>query len=408
MYKPTKWLDHVTDEATGEIIQEGTNQSAGNFNKMERGITDGAVAQAISLIAAERLGDEVKGKKSPRAARFVVGTATNGWTLNDCDFLCDGTADDVEINAAIKALPEGGGEIVILDGTYALQRTVTIAKAGVTIVGNGLGTKLTASEGGSMSSGMILVRADDCTIESLCFNGENLSPTAVIPASCIRVNPVEVARLKIRNNVFENARGAISLNNLGVVDSEIVGNRILNSTDYGMEVRGDYCLIAGNTVDNCAKDGIRIVGPGNIVANNTVRYSDGAGISADMAVTNDLVISGNILRENLNGLYLSCSIIAVVGNHIRGNTNDGILCEGLSSCAITGNVFALNGNAGINGTRLSSSTISGNMIHANTHSVYLANDSYNKDNLITGNILSPGSVVDNSGQSNTIQNNLAR
>ena len=40
-----------------------------------------------------------------KVARFVVGTSTAGWTAADCDYLCDGTADQVEINNAITALP---------------------------------------------------------------------------------------------------------------------------------------------------------------------------------------------------------------------------------------------------------------------------------------------------------------
>ena len=39
MYKRTKWLDEVKDADTGELIQEGTDQSAGNFNNMENGIS---------------------------------------------------------------------------------------------------------------------------------------------------------------------------------------------------------------------------------------------------------------------------------------------------------------------------------------------------------------------------------
>lgn len=37
-YKKTDWIDHVVDQSTGEVIQEGTKQSAGNFNNMETGI----------------------------------------------------------------------------------------------------------------------------------------------------------------------------------------------------------------------------------------------------------------------------------------------------------------------------------------------------------------------------------
>lgn len=51
MYKSTKWLDKVVDAETGDIIQEGTNQSAGNFNNMEHGIVDANVAAALTMIA---------------------------------------------------------------------------------------------------------------------------------------------------------------------------------------------------------------------------------------------------------------------------------------------------------------------------------------------------------------------
>lgn len=51
MYKSTKWLDRVVDAETQELIQEGTDQSAGNFNNMENGISDAHIAQALTMIA---------------------------------------------------------------------------------------------------------------------------------------------------------------------------------------------------------------------------------------------------------------------------------------------------------------------------------------------------------------------
>ena len=50
MYKSTKWLDKVVDADSGELIQEGTDQSAKNFNNMENGITDVSVAMALFMI----------------------------------------------------------------------------------------------------------------------------------------------------------------------------------------------------------------------------------------------------------------------------------------------------------------------------------------------------------------------
>lgn len=52
--------------------------------------------------------------ESKRTCRFTIGTSTAGWTADQVDYLCDGEADDIEINAAIQTLPSGGGEIAIL------------------------------------------------------------------------------------------------------------------------------------------------------------------------------------------------------------------------------------------------------------------------------------------------------
>ena len=54
MYQNKKWLDRVKDAETGEIIQEGTDLSAGNFNNMENGITDAHVATALVMIAVHQ------------------------------------------------------------------------------------------------------------------------------------------------------------------------------------------------------------------------------------------------------------------------------------------------------------------------------------------------------------------
>ena len=65
MYNQTEWKDHVTQypnrreitdnpdgtkevtKAQGEIIQQGTPQSATNFNKQENGIQDAYMAVAV-------------------------------------------------------------------------------------------------------------------------------------------------------------------------------------------------------------------------------------------------------------------------------------------------------------------------------------------------------------------------
>lgn len=75
------------------------------------------------------------GGSGRRYARFVIGTSTAGWTAADCDYLCDGTNDNIEIQAAIDALPASGGSILILAGSYHLGSIININTKSVSIIG---------------------------------------------------------------------------------------------------------------------------------------------------------------------------------------------------------------------------------------------------------------------------------
>lgn len=73
------------------------------------------------------------GKKT---VTYVVGTSTAGHTLMDCDYLCDGTDDQVEINAALKAAPFGG-EVLLLNGVYNITQRIKMWSNSITLRGCG-------------------------------------------------------------------------------------------------------------------------------------------------------------------------------------------------------------------------------------------------------------------------------
>ena len=113
-----------------------------------------------------------------KTARFVIGTSTAGWTAADCDYLCDGTADQTEINAAITALPATGGEVVILDGTYNITAKINVAKNNVSIRGNGNATILKRMFNSSVAEGVItLTSRSGCKIANLQVDGNKTSYT---------------------------------------------------------------------------------------------------------------------------------------------------------------------------------------------------------------------------------------
>jgi parallel beta-helix repeat protein len=120
-----------------------------------------------------------------KPARIVIGTSTSGWTLEDCDYLCDGTNDQEEIIQALNALPATGGEVVILDGTYNITASINIPKDNVSIRGSGNATTLkrmynsTNTDSGSTAKGLItLNEKSGCKIQGLQIDGNKATYTA--------------------------------------------------------------------------------------------------------------------------------------------------------------------------------------------------------------------------------------
>lgn len=210
------------------------------------------------------LGQTSSGGK--RVCRLVVGTSTSGWTSADCDYLCDGTADDVEINAAIQALPSTGGEVVILDGTYNITATIAMNKDNVKLSGNGAATVLKRMWDSSVSEGVITVTAANggCCIESFWIDGN-------------------------RTTYVSNNNSGIYLNNSN--NNTVTGNTC-NNNNRGIRLYiSDNNTITGNTYNN----------------NNYGIY---------LYNISDNAVTGNACYNNTTGIYLSSSN----NNTVTGNT----------------------------------------------------------------------------------------
>lgn len=70
---------------------------------------------------------------------IIVGSSDNGYTSVDCDYLCDGIADQVEISDAITALG-GRGTIAFLPGTYYFSAAINTGSNFVRLLGDSCST----------------------------------------------------------------------------------------------------------------------------------------------------------------------------------------------------------------------------------------------------------------------------
>jgi len=96
------------------------------------------------------------------------------------DFVCDGTADEVQINAAIAALPAGGGKVVLTEGTFTLAARIDFAAVD-NIALEGMGreaTTITAVDSSTIDNAMVrIVGRSDCSVRHLTIDGNKANQT---------------------------------------------------------------------------------------------------------------------------------------------------------------------------------------------------------------------------------------
>ncbi|NLI59643.1 MAG: hypothetical protein GX387_14260 [Clostridium sp.] len=353
-----------------------TVPGAGDFNRIEGNILHlqdtketpaGAQAKAeaaAGAVQAELNTHKADGASHSKTARFVVGTSTAGWTAADCDYLCDGTADQVEINQAITALPATGGEVVILDGTYNITAKINVTKDNVSIRGNGNATILKRMFNSSVREGVItLTSRSGCKVANLQIEGNKASYT--------------------------------NSNNYGIYlsdssNSNTVTGNACNNNRYGIHLNSSSNnTVTGNTCNN-NRYGISLnSSSNNTVTGNTCNNND-YGIYLNSSSNN--TVTGNTCNNNSQGIYLYSSSN---NNTVTGNTcnnNDyGIHLNSSSNNTVTGNTC-------IRGTGLPTDYTS------NQYTIHLMGTG-NSYNLISNNSCMGKAVTVSGGTGNTLVNN---
>jgi len=95
------------------------------------------------------------------------------------EYRCDGVADDIDINAAVAALPAGGGKVLLSEGTFTLAAPVLINVDNTILEGQGRRTTILKLPATGAITGVIA--------------GNSLTPTAL-------VNGVALRKLRIDGN----------------------------------------------------------------------------------------------------------------------------------------------------------------------------------------------------------------
>ena len=330
-----------------------------------------------------------------KVARFVIGTSTAGWTLENCDYLCDGTNDQEEIIQALNDLPETGGEVVILDGIYNIKASINILKDNVSIRGNGNATILkrkydsTNTDSGHTAKGLITLNGKSgCKIQGLQIDGNKTEHTSEY--------------------------------NCGIYLSSSSNNTITSNTCNDNNSNGIYLssssnnnTITGNTCNNNDSDGISLSSSsGNKVTDNTCNNNYNNGICLYSSSGN--TVTGNTCNNNSGGidLYSSSNNNTITGNTCNDNNSDGIRLDSSSNDnTITGNTCNNNDGDGIDLYSSRDNTVTGNTCNNNKYDgIFLS--SFSNNNTITSNTCNNNNIgiflyssSDNTIIGNTCTNN---
>ena len=413
------WAGTAIDIAHGGTGQDWSTATQGSFLYF----SDTGILSTLSTGTAGQFlqsggdGADPSWANVTRSATFVIA-ASDSSTLSkqQADYVCDGVDDQVEIQAAIDALPAVGGTIIMREGVYSISAYVTIS-SNVTLLGygnakiidavyigellyvldatnvtvDGIHINVTKTSGGTTNGfGIYINNSNNVTIKNSNIEGtSNTTPTWGVAgknSNYITFDSNYVSGIQYEALSFWwNVNHSIMSNNIMVENgfgmvieressyNTLIGNTITNSnlTTGDILVRNaHHNSVTGNTIKNnfslTYKQGVAVenFSHDNVISGNTL-----VGLYDSIAIKSgsqgNTISNNNIIGKINNGIYLLTQNNQVIGNTIS-YANSGIYVSGgtsnnISNNKIVGNIGA-NGNAAIHLSGGSNNTIRGNDI----------------------------------------------
>jgi len=157
-------------------------------------------------------------------------------------WLCDGTDDNVEMQAAIDALPAGGRKVMLSEGTFHIAATVNVNKMGLSMEGQGMGTCLSPVAG--LTNPMIKVTGAYCHLESFyCYGG---SETIANNPACDAIDIEGCSRVSLENLNFYTINGNCIYYHKDATNNGCYYQRLTN-IDIDKCLNGVYAVHTGAT-----------------------------------------------------------------------------------------------------------------------------------------------------------------
>lgn len=218
------------------------------------------------------------------------------------DFLADGAGDQEEINAAIRALPEVGGTVLLAEGTFDIRRIegrlggVLIERSNVVLAGQGAATKLVQAP--EQETNVIRIIGDgigNITIRDLYVDANR------------DANPEGVGDLNVAHDRFEFCGIKAYCQRPGqsgakaVHDVTIRNTTVVNARRLGIVLEGPNMRVVDNVLGNAFSDSVEILtGPG-IIRGNYVEITGRTHVAIGTDRADNILMTDNIVHVRADG-----------------------------------------------------------------------------------------------------------
>lgn len=248
---------------------------ANRFSRANRRMTPGSFGgrtesasppKPVAIVSPTSLDRPGAGKEYATLVVASAGSTAHGRA--GADYVCDGVADEVEINAACAALGGAQGRVVLLEGEYFLAGAVNMPTGPGELVGLGITSYLVAS---GLAEGVTFPASSSGRLADVSVIGGAIG---------VRLNGSGVMMERVR----VGAQTATSVH-VTAEDARLLSNRVLSA--------------AGGTY------GIRLLGPWALVSNNKIG-SNAAGYPVGLAIedTYECAVQANQFLGNVTGVQL--------------------------------------------------------------------------------------------------------
>lgn len=264
-----------------------------------------------------------------RTATYVIA-ASDYTGPAQADYVCDGTADNVEIQTAITALYNGiGGKIFLTAGTFNISQAIVLPRCPqqyrIEINGEARHTTM-----------LFVVNDANCNVFEYVGGAGSDTPRYYFKDFSINGNYTH----QTSGNGFyiTSALSDVLLDHVGISNCKETGFNALGVTMPSLRLRD--CVMEYN--QNC---GVKTSGSNVDIHGGMYSYNKESGIRLAGALSISRVSDVAAYQNGQNGIYLNGDRTSITGCTIYqnsyGNTNtyDGIATSGFNRCVITNNVI---------------------------------------------------------------------